>query len=212
MNYIIKVDNNMVKYSVDYDEELLRTIKSEIIDKCGFRQHFSYDTVFLDNYKDYNSIYIKNFKKTDTKKLDNFGRKIYHVEYDEIERPMLVSAIDSFLAKDSQKILEYICGDDSFKKSDAHNKIKELYERKIALVYSIKKLLDTVITNDKEKFEELGMRIKELENIMDNIDLNKNLNLKNQVNYLDLLKESFTLTKLDEIDYNTYQKVMNFNK
>ncbi len=212
MNYIIKVDNNMVKYSVDYDEELLRTIKSEIIDKCGFRQHLSYDTVFLDNYKDYNSIYIRNFKKTDTKKLDNFGRKIYHVEYDEIERPMLVSAIDSFLAKDSQKILEYICGDDSFKKSDADNKIKELYERKIVLVYSIKKLLDTVITNDKEKFEELGMRIKELENIMDNIDLNKNLNLKNQVNYLDLLKESFTLTKLDEIDYNTYQKVMNFNK
>ena len=80
------------------------------------------------------------------------------------------------------------------------------------IIKNIIKLLNTNKYQGKTEIKKIKILLDGLEHLENDITLNEKLNLKDQVEYLDIIKEAITLTKVDEIDSDTYEKVMKFKK
>ena len=61
MNYFRKEDHFIVKYQVMIDEEKLKKLRWEIIDKCSLITHKCYKTTHRPNEFDY--AHIRNYKE-----------------------------------------------------------------------------------------------------------------------------------------------------
>ena len=134
-------------------------------------------------------------------------RRIYHVEYDLIHEPQLSKLIDNFINKNDISLLDYIFGDK--KLLSLYDEQKSKIEERKSLIIKLKEMLDTKI--DKIDYDEA-------KNILDQIKLiNKENNsnfieLEDQTEYIDLVKNAITLNKIDEIDSKIYGKVIKFTK
>ena len=213
MEYIRKENDKLVKYNVNYDKSLLNEIRLDIIENCGIRKHISEDTDYPGYLLD--EKLVRNYSASETGKVREYDveiRDIYHVEYDLITEPKLAYLIGSFLDSKDTTLLKYVLGDKEFIDTNANSTLEYIYALRVDTIKNIVDLLNSKKYKGKIEFHKLRLLIDGLEHLENDITLNEKLNLKDQVEYLDIIKEAITLTKVDEIDSDTYEKVMKFKK
>jgi len=108
--YFYKIENDeIIKYQVCLDEETLKKLRSEIIERCSLIKHIKQVTVSLPNKYDYE--HIRNYSEKFIRKVDkdDFYGTVYDeylVEYDYYEHPLLVSLIDRLIKGETKVIGE----------------------------------------------------------------------------------------------------------
>jgi hypothetical protein len=100
MNYFRKEEYFIVKYQVMIDEEKLKKLRWEIIDKCSLITHKCYKTTHRPNEFDY--AHIRNYKEKKVGVIEyndfySMPEDQYLVEYDYYEHPKLISLINLLL-------------------------------------------------------------------------------------------------------------------
>ena len=213
MEYIRKENDKIVKYNVNYDKKLLEEIRFEIIENCGVRTHVSEDT----DYPGYclDERLVRNYTASETGEeieYDVETRDVYHVEYDLITEPKLAYLIGSFLDSKDTTLLKYVTDSEEFVDTNTDSTLEYKYALRVETIKNIIKLLNTNKYQGKTEIKKIKILLDGLEHLENDIALNEKLNLKDQVEYLDIIKEAITLTKVDEIDSDTYEKVMKFKK
>ena len=201
MEYIRKENGKMVKYEVEFNWSELEVIKRKIIKNCGIREHISYDTDFLEIN---NCLLMENYTRKASETKDCYGEKkvVYHVEYDFIHEPFLAKLID----RKKIEIVEYLF----WNKEIIDRDILDEYDRgKENLLTQLNELLLQKEKMDCAKAKMILDKIKELE---EQDEINKKLNLEDQANYIDEMKKYVTINKVDELDVEIYDRVMNFSK
>jgi len=204
MEYLKRENDKLIKYEVTYNKKALELLLFKIIKKCGVREH---KCIYTD-YPNRDDLLDENFKMTPVgeKEYDVEIRTIYKVEYDHIYEPELAILISKLIESNNLAILEYIYGDKKLKNSYLKYKDDLVQERK-----DIKNRLKIMLDNklDYHEATKLLERLKELDAIE---KMNNEIKLEDQIDYFEEVKSKIKLEKIDEIDYDTYNKVMNFTK
>lgn len=109
MYYYQKENEEIVKYHIILDEDNLKKLRSEIIEKCSLITHKHYKTTNTPNEYDYE--HIKNYKenKVGVIEYNDFyctKEDEYLVDYDYYEHPKLVSLIEELLSGNTKIIKE----------------------------------------------------------------------------------------------------------
>lgn len=196
MIYLRHENDKMVKYEVEYDIEKLKNLRYEIVKLCGSREYVAYET---DYSAMYHNLYNENSNETKAGKKEYFGetRTVYHAEYNLIHEPMLSILIKNFIQKEDYTLIDYILENKEFKKEVIEN------DKKKKLLRELKEYI-----SENMDYDRLRNMINQLERIPD-VD---NSNLENQNKYFDLVKKEIRLTKVEEIDYEAFNKAIEFVK
>jgi hypothetical protein len=109
MYYYQKENEEIVKYHIILDEDNLKKLRSEIIEKCSLITHKNYKTTNTPNEYDYE--HIRNYKenKVGVIEYNDFyctKEDEYLVDYDYYEHPKLVSLIEELLSGNTKIINE----------------------------------------------------------------------------------------------------------
>lgn len=201
MEFLVREEDKLVKYSCECDIDALDRIRKEIIYKCGVREHKSFET----DYINIRNLYIENYQEKIVGKKDYFEetRDIYHIEYDLIRIPRLSTIIDGFIKYEDLDLINYLNGSkelpDELEEYKAYLARKCLEARNELLNSncSIKRLRD--LTDEIEGYEKCTNYLN-------------SFNLIKQSDYLDQIREIIVLKTHGFIDYDSYNYVTSFTK
>lgn len=200
IEYLIKENDKIVKYSIEYDIETLNKLRKEICIKCGIRKHIIEEQAGTRIYKE--DFLLENIKSEFIRKeaADYDYYEYYKMDYYLINEPSLSIIIKNFIKGDITDLvilLHYNILKD--------NKIDFDYENK-----QLMKRVDHYMKNDNiDKSNELLKQISENNNSK---KYNKKLNLIDQKDYILKLKSLLIINKKDEMNYEDYRKFISFTK
>ncbi len=131
MIYFKELENVINKYEVSVDQDELKILKEEIIEKCSYIRHKTVVGCVDPNYFRIKNGKVKNvetktkyrIESRDSLQYEDYDE--YEFEYDEYEYPYLVSIIDGLLADDGDEIDNLY-----FPKDDIREKILDAYRKK----------------------------------------------------------------------------------
>lgn len=147
------------KYQVDFDKEEIEKLKEKIINNCSFIEHEEYESDYSPRFTDE---IIKKFTSTPTGKVKEYFeeiRVIYHYSYDKYKPPYLVKLINQLFDGNSKAIDEILNYDISTKSS---------IDDRINIVNQ------ELIEMDPENITKRKAKLKELEDLLNAKNLNKN--------------------------------------
>jgi len=199
MEYINFENDKVVKYDVSWDAEKLLVLYKEIVVRCGVREHKSYSTDYLPRIP---QLLMENYKEKVIGKKEYFEetRTFYHLEYNLIKEPSLAILIRQFLDNENHELLSALLSEEKIIENNDQSEIdaKELLGQ-----------LAEKLNSNSDHFEvkKITSQINEVDY---NIKLNKSLNLLNQSDYIPKVKELFDFAIVDEIDLETYNRVIGF--
>ena len=197
---LIKNNDKVSKYLIEYDFEKLNKLRKEICINCGFRRHIHDKKVYF-NYNKKDDFLIENYKSKNvgTKDYDYGSKDIYEIEYDIITEPKLSLMIKDFLDNKESDIFNLLIND---------NIIIEENNIFDDLIMSLKK--QSLKYLEEDNIEKLKLIINDLENLVNDKIKNEKLNLDNQNNYVLKLKSLIKINKIDEMSIIEYNKFINF--
>ena len=197
MKYVKENEENVVIYDVSYNEEKLKELKEEITFNCGRREHHSYETDYLPYINN-----IVNYKQKYVGKKEYFEetRDVYQVDYDKILEPQLSTLIDSFIKKGDLSLFDYLYNGYDF---------IDLYDARKEKIFELKCKLKDMVENDEE-IARIKVTLDKLNELVKNIKEDEKL--KDQREYLEAVKNEIVLTKEDEMDYETYNRVLTLSR
>lgn len=199
MEYYKFEDKEIIKYNVKFDLMSLICLKSDIISRCGDLKHRSYDT---DCPNSINKNYIYNYKEDKIGTIDYFeeSRDYFHVEYDEIIVPELAILIDD-LIDGGLELIPYLLDERKFPESEISDNLKkELLDRET--------LLNELSSSKYKSYDEIIKLCKEIKEISGRIVGNSGK--ERQTSFLPRVKKVVSLTEIDRLDIETYNKYNNF--
>lgn len=147
------------KYQVDFDKEEIEKLKEEIINNCSFIEHEEYDSDYSPHFTDE---IIRNYRSTRTGKVKEYfeeTRGIYHYSYDIYKPPYLVKLINQLFDGNS-KAIDEILNYDISPKSSIDDRINIVNQEFIKM--------------DPEDIRKRKAKLKELEDLLNAKNLNKN--------------------------------------
>ncbi len=156
--FYFKVDNEVVeKYQVNYNKEEIEKLRENIIHNCSHIVHREYYNHYPPHFTDKSLIF--NFKSMFAFEKEYFEetKDIYLYTFDEYEPPSLIKLVDRLLKEDAtviDEILNYKV-EDKVSFNEEINKVNQEY------------------LNANNVFER-QQRLKELENLLNQKNLNKN--------------------------------------
>ena len=185
MYYYKKKGKDIIKYEIVLDEEKLRQLKLEIIEKCSYIKHInSRETSFTISYRiDFKHVRNYNEKFIRTIEYNDFYSQPedeYLVDYDYYEYPILVSYIDEILKgntsiigkieklkdknmdkeniilEEQQKIINKLNNPDNKNKQELINLLNESQE-KLLEYYKEKELNKNQVPSSKYKRKVLNL-------------------------------------------------------
>ena len=198
MYYFRKEEHFIVKYSVMIDEEKLKKLRWEVIDKCSLIIHKCYKTTHRPNEFDY--AHIRNYKEKKVGVIEyndfySMPEDQYLVEYDYYEHSSLVSLIDKLLEGNINVIEE-------IEKLQELNIQTHIQKEEMELVTEQNEIinnLNTVEINDRAKYiEKLNQSHKKLNDFQKKKELNKNQ--IPEIVYCSKILECIKLTKIGIIE------------
>lgn len=192
MFYFKKNNDVIEKYKVDFNREEVKALKIQIIDNCSLIEHKEYRSTIYPRFTD--KSLIRNFHSTCIGEKEYFEetKDVYLFSYDEYKPPYLTTLIDKLLKQDTSTIDEILNYDLSSSIS---------LEDKINLVWQEFTQIDIDdIFLKKEK-------LKELEDLLNYKELNKNNNL---VLYYNKLIKLINFELVDRILISDLERVENF--
>ena len=200
MYYYQKENEEIVKYQIILDEDTLKKLRSEIIEKCSLITHKHYKTTNTPNEFDYE--HIRNYKenKVGVIEYNDFyctREDEYLVEYDYYDHPKLVSQIEELLSGNTKVInelnnpnIEYINEEELLK--EQHKIIKKLNNCK-----DISKQIELLNKNQEKLLEYKSQR-----------ELNKN-QIPVEPYYKKVL-DCITMKKVNSISIDIVDEYTNF--
>lgn len=195
MEYIINENDKVVKYDIKYDIPTLQKLRKEISEKCGIRRHIKEEKIDKEIAKE--DFLIENLSIEDVEYKDYY---LYLLNYYLIEEPELSKIIKQFIDGNIEGLINLIHF--NILKDNKIDFDKENSELKRLVEYYKE-------NNQLDRLDDILCRIKT--NIEDKI-YNERLNLSNQNEFILKLKSLLIINKLDEMDYDLYNKAMNFSK
>lgn len=203
MYYYKKEDNEIIKYQVFLEEESLKKLRSEMIERCSLITHKCYRTTQTPNKFDYE--HIKNYheKKIGIIEYNDFysmPEDEYLVEYDYYEHPLLVSLIDR-LIKGETNVIDEI---EKYKVGNIDYEQILLQEQQEI----INKLSNINYEKINEQIELLNKNKEKLLNYQKQKILNKNQISAN--NYIPIVFSCIKQTKIASIPLNSILDVQIF--
>ncbi len=193
--YICKTKEKLEKYEIVIVTEELEKLKKIIINQCGFIEKIDGDITVFPDVKDY--IYIKNY--TEEKIIDKFTfEETYKISYIKYDAPPLAILIDRLLKEDLTSLIEL---------KNYDKKSKDAYIRVI--------MQQINILQEKVTFYMLNNKIKEAEEILEQIEKLKqkqklNETQKNDIIYYDTVNKCIDYQLIDELSLKEYERVKNF--
>ena len=196
MYYFKETNENIEKYEVLYDKEVINKLKMEIINNCSRIVHHAYiGTRNLYHEGNYKIINYESKRVAVNEYNDGPAEDIYRFSYDKYEYPYLVNLIDKLLVGNSD-VIEEIFNPDFDKERDlSFSKLIELISKEIDEINNVE---------TERKIEKLN----ELEQLLASADLNKNQVSVNSY-YLELQK-LITMNLVDRIDKKEIIRVRKF--
>lgn len=200
MFIFVKTKDEILKYEVVFDKDVLSKLKYEIIDKCSLITHFDYkDTNLPKMYGIDDYLKYRNYSeiKVGIREYNDFystPEDLYRIIYDKYTFPYLIELINKLLDNDINVLKEIY--NINYKKEILS--IDEKIERQKKL---IEDLDNSKVDKKIEELEKLKVLIKQ-----------KDLN-KNQVNvnkYYSKVKGIISFYLVDRISYREVKRVCNF--
>lgn len=198
MYYFKKEEHFIVKYSVMIDEEKLKKLRWEVIDKCSLIAHKCYKTTHRPNEFDY--AHIRNYKEKKVGVIEyndfySMPEDQYLVEYDYYEHSPLVSLIDSLL-EGNISVIEQI---EKLQESNIQTQIQKEELELVKQQNEIINNLNSVGIDDRNKYiEMLNISQKKLNDFQKKKELNKNQ--IPEIIYCSKILECIKLTKIGIIE------------
>lgn len=194
---------DVIRYKVTYSEEHLDKIRKDIIDNCGERHYQEIELAKPSKMPDVNDLYLIRDVKVD-------GNHISRIEIKEPQLSKLIAAFlnDKLPDAERTKLLSYVYGSAQLQESDHKIKMESSKNALIDMLW----LRINAAKNHGEKIDidEFQTILDKLNQVQGEIKLNTDVDSKKQSDYIPVLKEAITLTKVSQIDYDSYQKVMEF--
>ena len=201
VEYLIKENDKIVKYGIEYNEDILNKLRKEICTKCGIRRHQIYNQIGTKVYKE--DFLIENFnsKFISTKEADSGYYDNYLLDYYLIDEPYLSKIIKEFI---NGNIINLVC-------LLHYNKIED---NKYNFDLEIHKLRNMIKNCTKDEFVTTRTKsiVKKINDNLEEKEYNKKLNLVDQKDYICKLKSLIILNKKDEMSYEEYRKFISFTK
>lgn len=200
MFIFVKTKDEILKYEVVFDKDVLSKLKYEIIDKCSLITHFDYkDTNLPKMYGIDDYLKYRNYSeiKVGIREYNDFystPEDLYRIIYDKYTFPYLIELINKLLDNDINVLKEIY--NINYKKEILS--IDEKIERQKKL---IEDLDNSKVDKKIEELEKMKVLIKQ-----------KDLN-KNQVNvnkYYSKVKRIISFYLVDRISYREVKRVCNF--
>lgn len=181
------------KYQVDFDKEEIEKLKEEIINNCSFIEHEEYDSDYSPRFTDE---IIRKFTSTPTGKVKEYFeeiRGIDHYSYDIYKPPYLVELINQLFDGNSKAIDEILNYDISTKSSidDRINIVNQEF-----------------IEMDPENITKRKAKLKELEDLLNAKNLNKNQ--QNIVVYYNQLVGLIKFNLIDTLQISELSRIESF--
>ena len=221
MEYLKKEQKGLEDYVVSYDVALdisyLENIRREIVDNCGIR-HYVRKILNYDNPQS-ESFLIRNYSKKKIESHDvaaeyELTPEKYEETFIRITEPKsskLIGAIlDTTLREEDRiKLLDYVYGEKPLEEYQ-DNSIATLNSRKKATIARIQTLSGNLNMSNCD-IDSLEEAINELKEIERDLKLNEGIDPSKQKDYIPAIKEAIVLTRKRSVDYDSYQKVMEFS-
>lgn len=200
MYYYKKKGKDIIKYQITLDEELLKKLRFEIIEKCSHIIHinnrvtdsmkpFEWDFEHIRNYKE------KLIGRIEYNDFYSMPEDEYLVDYDYYEHPSLVTYIDDLLKGDTssiEKIQKMI--------DETVDKEKILLEEQQAIIKSLNDI------NEKDKSKPIKLLNENQEKLLEYYK-EKKLN-KNQIPASKYKKKVLNCISMEEIEIIPYKAVL----
>jgi len=215
MYYFRKEEHFIVKYSVMIDEEKLKKLRWEIIDKCSLIIHKCYKTTHRPNEFDY--AHIRNYKEKLVGVIEyndfySMPEDQYLVEYDYYEHSSLVSLIDKLLEGNINVIEENIKIIKKIKKLQELNIQTHIQKEETELLKEQNEIINNLNNaeiNDRTKYIELlNQSHKKLNDFQKKKELNKNQ--IPEIIYCSKVLECITLRKIGIIELTKVLQIQRF--
>lgn len=208
MYYFKKQEDFIVKYSVMIDEEKLKKIRWEIIDKCSLIIHKCYKTTHRPNEYDYE--HIRNYKEKwlgviEYNDFYSMPEDQYLVEYDYYQHPSIVSLIDCLLEGNINVIEEITKLQDYNIQSEIEKEELELLKEQNEIINNLNNIQ---IDKRSKQIELLNLNQIKLQNFKKKKELN--INQVSEIIYCSKVLECISLTKIDAIDINKILLIKQF--
>lgn len=208
MYYFRKEEHFIVKYSVMIDEEKLKKLRWEVIDKCSLIIHKCYKTTHRPNEFDY--AHIRNYKEKKVGVIEyndfySMPEDQYLVEYDYYEHSPLVSLIDCLL-EGKISVIEDI---EKLQESNIQTQIQKEELDLVKQQNEIINNLNSVEVSDRAKYIEiLNLSQKKLNDFQKKKELNKNQ--IPEIIYCSKVLECIKLTKIGIIELTKVLELQRF--
>lgn len=202
-NFVVE-DGLINKYLVEYDEEKLKKLRYEIIEKCSYRVHVvDRGTRGPDEFDIY---HIRNYSKKNTGEICGYtdapDECVYEFRYDYLNHPTLVKIIDSILAGKTSFIdLLYKPNEDI---------IYSFYNQENSIMLEINNLSKKL--ENKNDIKKLIQKLTELTENLQEYQERKKLNIETEdvLKYYEEVKNCITYTCVASITLEEYYKMQDF--
>ena len=201
MEYLKREKDLIIKYDVNIEKEKLLKLRKTIIKKCGVRKHKIIET----DYPRFDILFYENYTKEKIGEKEYFEetRDVYREEFDLISEPKLAKLINLLVEKEDLSLLDYLYNGKEldYQVTDDDYKItrKEIVNK-----------INHQLSNSTD-YNVLKGLINELE-VLDRTSKVGDIKLESQKDYIEETKQLIHLTKIDLIQYDEYERVMNFVK
>ena len=201
MYYYKKENDEIVKYQIILDEESLKRLRSEIIEKCSLITHKYYKTTNTPNEFDYEHIRNYKEKKVGVIEYNDFyctTEDEYLVDYYYYEHPKLVNQIEELLSGKTKII------------NELKNPNIECVNQEELILKEQQKIIKK-LNNCKNISKQIELLTKNQEKLLE-YKKQKELN-KNQVpvdSYYKKVLDCITMKKVNSISMNLVNEYINF--